>query len=77
VVSVVEASLYRALPFRDPGQLVSFEDYFSPAHYGKKAHGDWKKEHLFASDLAEFQTLELNLEAGGRAIRVRAGLSCG
>lgn len=72
VFSVLEATLYRTLPFRDPESLVGFEEYFSPAPRGKKVYEDWKKEHTFATDLAEFRTSEVNLEAGTRAVRVKA-----
>jgi putative ABC transport system permease protein len=70
VFSVVNAMLYRQLPFRQPERLVHFRSYFSPSFEGRNAFFAWQKEHPFLEDSAVLGSSEVNLSLKPHAIRV-------
>ncbi|MBM3759495.1 MAG: FtsX-like permease family protein [Acidobacteria bacterium] len=71
VFSVLNAMLYRSLPFKEPDRLVQFEAYFAPHFKGVAGFIDWKKDHEFLSDAGVFTVNDYNLERKPSSIRVK------
>lgn len=71
VFSVVNAMLFRSLPFREPERLVQFENYFAPAYGGEKKYLDWKRAQTYLSDIGVFCSSEFNLQLRQTTLRVK------
>ena len=75
VFSVLDATLIRPLPYRDPDSIVSLQTY-SPQGYTQPAswgqYVDWRRENHTLAALAGFEVGSANLEGGSSATPVRA-----
>jgi len=77
IFSVVDAVLFRALPFKDPGQLVwvtNFNSQLGQNLVFGDIYGGWRKEnHVFDSIAAYSTSAEFSLTGVGQPLHVRGG----
>lgn len=71
VFSVMNAMLYRALPFREPERLVQFEAYFAPVFAGREKRLEWEREHSFIGEFGQYSSGEFGLEREGGSVRIK------
>ena len=67
VFSVINAVLLRSLPFSAPERLAQLQ-MFAPPRTGFHA---WRQHSAYLADAAMYDSLDVNVEAGGQAARLR------
>src|SRR5215471_9135757 len=70
VFSVVNALLFRPLPFRDPDRLAQLA-IFSTPHSSTSQFHDWRIHSSYLEDAALVEQGDVNLDAGGEPVRAQ------
>ena len=60
VFSVVNALLFRSLPFRDPERLASLSNFVAPHDSAAQFH-EWRRQSAYLADAALFEPFDVNL----------------
>jgi putative ABC transport system permease protein len=67
VFSVVNALLVRSLPFSDPERLAQLHMFGPP----RSEFHEWRQKSAYLADAAMYDSLDVNVEAGGQTSRMR------